>query len=237
MQHNELLLFLKNYIKVTPKQKDIAAALNVKTNVIGTRASRNSVYTVEEILKIGECFNIHKEEILKAMIVDFAVKNNFNLSNLCNYKKNLITENKNDYFEAALYSDKIGEFINGVFVFSKERETVSILKNFVFNYNGKKSYFIIKSNGEGMTPTINSNDLLIFEHFEPENNIQDNNIYIFNYNNKIFIKRLIQNINQIAVLSDNPNKEVYPLQHITSENTRNFSVIGKMAGLIRNFNL
>ncbi len=81
-----------------------------------------------------------------------------------------------------------------------------------------------------MSPYIKDNDKLIIEYYNGEQ-IKDNSVYIFKYNNEIFIKRLVKNIDQIVVKSDN---EIYPIRFIDTNNTQNLSIIGQIVGLIRN---
>ena len=47
-----------------------------------------------------------------------------------------------------------------------------------------------------MSPTIENHDKLIVEHWNGEQ-IQDNKIYVFCYNNEFFVKRLSKNIDEI----------------------------------------
>ena len=80
-----------------------------------------------------------------------------------------------------------------------------------------------------MSPTIENHDKLIVEHWNGEQ-IQDNKIYVFCYNNEFFVKRLSKNIDEIIVKSD--NKE-YNIRSISSENAGNLKLVGKIVGLVR----
>lgn len=74
-------------INFTKLHKDSAKAkrncwcIGVKLNVIGTRASRNSEYTLGEVLKIGEHFSIPQEEIMKKLIENFIKDSGFEIEN------------------------------------------------------------------------------------------------------------------------------------------------------------
>lgn len=83
-----------------------------------------------------------------------------------------------------------------------------------------------------MNPTIENNDKLIIEH-AGANQIIDNKIYVFSYNNKVYIKRLVQNIDEIIIISDNENKEVYETKKIKQENIENIYIIGQVIGIFR----
>ena len=81
-----------------------------------------------------------------------------------------------------------------------------------------------------MTPTINDKDRLIVEHFEYGSQIQDGCIYVFCYDNQIFVKRLYHNISEIIIKSDNPE---FKTNYIQKEEMNNLNIIGQIAGLIR----
>ncbi len=93
-----------------------------------------------------------------------------------------------------------------------------------------KKYFALSAIGDTMSPYIKDNDMLIIEYYSGEQ-IRDNRVYIFNYNNEIFIKRLVKNIDQIVVKSDN---EIYPIRFIDAINSEKLNIIGQIVGLIRN---
>ena len=79
-----------------------------------------------------------------------------------------------------------------------------------------------------MQPFILNNDKLIIEHTET---IQDNKVHIFAYKDDIYVKRLVKNINEVVIVSDNPNKEIYSTQKVTDFSE--LRVIGQVIGLMR----
>lgn len=83
-----------------------------------------------------------------------------------------------------------------------------------------------------MQPYIQNKDLLIVEHWEGEQ-IYDNCVYVFCYDNQIFVKRLIRNVDEIIVKSDNPDP-VYRPRYIEKEDMNNVIIIGQIVGLMRN---
>ena len=97
------------------------------------------------------------------------------------------------------------------------------------NFSNSKNYFILKYAGDTMHPFIKNHDKLLIERHQGEQ-ITDNQIYIFNYENEIFIKRLVKNIDQIVIKSDN---EFYPARFLDKAQIGNFSLIGQIIGLIR----
>ncbi len=110
------------------------------------------------------------------------------------------------------------------------KHTIDIPLNCFDNFSKYKKYFAINATGDTMSPFIKDNDKLIIEYYTGEQ-IRDNRIYIFKYNDEFFIKRLIKNIDQIVIKSDN---DIYPIRFIDTNSTQNLSIIGQIVGLIRN---
>ena len=100
------------------------------------------------------------------------------------------------------------------------------------NYMPFARYSVINAYGDSMQPTIQNGDRLIIE-FVNHNVIRDNNIYVFFYDDKIFCKRLVQNIDSIVVISDNPDKNIYPTSAIEKAAMNEIHIIGRIAGLMR----
>ena len=110
------------------------------------------------------------------------------------FKVILFTENntsKDDIIEIKHYRDN-----------SSDSNTLKISKHIIPNYQNCKNYVVMNGIGDGMSPTINKEDLLIIELWQDEQ-IKDNCIYIFKFNNEIFIKRLSKNLDEIIIKSDN----------------------------------
>lgn len=82
-----------------------------------------------------------------------------------------------------------------------------------------------------MSPTIYDKDKLIVEHWEGEQ-IKDNQVYVFAYNNEIFVKRLVKNVDEIVITSDNPNP-IYRPRFIEKDDMNNVLIIGQIIGLFR----
>lgn len=80
-----------------------------------------------------------------------------------------------------------------------------------------------------MSPYILDKDRLIVEHYNGEQ-ISDNKIYVFRYGENLFVKRLVLNIDQIVVKSD--NKE-YQSRNIEKQDMSEFQIIGKIVGIFR----
>ena len=89
---------------------------------------------------------------------------------------------------------------------------------------------MINATGNSMAPTIENGDKLIVEHWNGDQ-IQDNKIYVFCYNNEFFVKRLSKNIDEIIIKSDNPE---YRVRTINSKSFSDLILIGKIVATVKN---
>lgn len=115
---------------------------------------------------------------------------------------------------------------------SFSKHTIDVPLDCLDSFSKFKKYFALNATGDTMSPYIKDNDKLIIEYHNGEQ-IKDNKIYIFNYDNEIFIKRLVKNIDQIVVKSDN---NIYPIRFIEAPNSKKVKIIGQIVGLIRDTN-
>lgn len=128
------------------------------------------------------------------------------------------------------FPDVFGSCGNGVFALSELREQIIVPKKAFFTaYNPVKKYSVITARGSSMQPVLFDNDRIIIEHSEGEQ-IIDNRIYIFAYENEIFIKRLAKNVNQLIITSENASYDVIKL---TGEEINKVLIIGQVVGLMR----
>ena len=88
---------------------------------------------------------------------------------------------------------------------------------------------MINATGNSMSPTIENGDKLIVEHWNGDQ-IQDNKIYVFCYNNEFFVKRLSKNIDEIIIKSDNPE---YRVRTIPSKSLSDLILIGKIVATVK----
>ncbi len=143
-----------------------------------------------------------------------------------------IQKNSSDLVVVKFYVDVIGSCGNGAFEQSQEYTLVQLPKFIVRNYNPNHEYAIITAKGNSMSHTIEDGDQLLVEILPEQNPIIDNDIYVFCYEDVIYIKRLIKNIDQIIVKSD--NNEI-PTRYIDKDNINNLHIIGKIKALVRNY--
>lgn len=117
---------------------------------------------------------------------------------------------------------------NGLTVFDETSEKISVTKDLIANYSPSNQYSIISARGSSMAPTLNDLDKLIIQHNLNEQ-IIDDTVYLFKYNDELFIKRLVKNIDQIVCISDNPRFE----DRVITPTGDNFTILGKVVGLFR----
>ena len=200
---------LQKLINMTVSQSEIAKALNVGRANISLRIKNNSQVTQTEIKKIEKYFKVDLTG-----------------------NKQILNNSKNE-FTAKLFPDVIGSCGNGVFEQSQNYELITLPQKLVDNYSNQESYSVITAYGDSMAPAIQDKDKLIIEHID-NNVITDNRVYVFCFDNQIYVKRLVKNIDEIVVVSDNPDKTIYKTKTINNANIDNFFLIGQVVGLFRN---
>lgn len=204
MKTSELQELLNKQIGFTPKAELMCKVLGL--------GARQSWYQ-----RVARDSEISDEEIEK-LELHFAVS---------------LRENTNvDCIDLNYYPDVYASAGFGCDVLSENIEKMTIAKSQIINYSVNKTYSIVKALGSSMEPYILSNDKLIIEHVE-DNTIIDNDVYVFQYEGHTYVKRLIKNVNELVIKSDNPDKETYRTQYISKNEMNNIKIVGKYIGLIR----
>lgn len=188
------------------EKKNITYSAKIMCNILNLnnrqswyqRIQRDTALTDEEISKIEEYYGVRLRSDLSSNTLQL------------------------DY-----YPNVFGSCGNGSMVFDESSEKISVTKDQISNYMQSGKYSVISARGSSMSPVIMDEDLLIIQHNLNEN-IIDNTIYLFKYNDELFIKRLVKNIDQIICISENPRFED---RVIIPKN--NFEIVGKVVGLIR----
>ena len=208
MKHNELLERLQNLIPtdafgkpVKISQQMIADCLEIRQSAIGNRAVKNSDYSIEELVKIESVLGLPMGCLSGVSSSDITLD---------------------------FYPDVFGSCGSGCMVFSEASEKISVTKDIITNYSASNQYSIISARGSSMSPTINDDDKLVIQHNLNEQ-IIDDTVYLFRYNDELFIKRLVKNVDQIVCISENPRFQ----DRIIEPKGDNFSIIGKVVGLFR----
>ena len=209
MQFNEIIAILQNLTNTKISQELLGKSLGVGRSAINQRIKANSSLSLPELKKIEKYFNV---SLTNAKQID-------------NVKDDL-------KIKAKYYTDVIGSCGSGCFEQSQKYEMVDLPVKLIENYSAYKEYSIINAYGDSMSPTIENADKLIIAHSDFKQ-IVDNKIYVFSYNDKIYIKRLVQNIDEVVVISDNENKEIYKTKVINQDNIDKIYIIGQVIGIFR----
>lgn len=220
----ELQDCLQKYTSLNISQAEIARALGTSRSNISLRIKNKSQLTLSEARKIVTNLQINgAHDILNKILAakDRLIKDDITMP--------AEIEEKEELVDMAYYEDVYVSCGLGSFVFSESKQIIQVPKKIVLDYSGFKKYSVINASGDSMQPQIKDKDRLIVEHWNGEQ-ITDNRVYIFRFKDQIFIKRLVLNLDQIVVKSD--NKE-YQTRYIEAPQADDFQIIGKIVGLMR----
>ena len=183
-------------------QSMLAEILGITRQTVSNRIKNNSQVTVSELAKVEQAYNV-----------------------------SLLNEgfDNSEIVEIDSYQDVFASCGSGSVVFSEEKVKIPVSTVLISGYSKQKTYSIINTTGDSMSPTINNGDKLIVEHWNGEQ-IQDNKIYVFCFNQEFFIKRLSKNLDEIIIKSDNPE---YRVRTISGNTADDLILIGKVVGLCR----
>lgn len=208
MKYREFLEHLQKFTNQKITQTEIAEGLGVSQSAITKRISRESDFTFNDLIRM----QTHLKEKFK------------NLSFVQNQENENVTL---DY-----YPDVFGSCGGGAFVLSEQKELIQVpVRCFNAPFSNDKKYSVINAIGDSMSPTIYDKDKLIVEHWN-NGQIRDNRVYVFCYGDEIFVKRLVKNVDEMIIKSDNPDP-MYRPRYIEKEDMSNIIIIGEIVGLIR----
>ena len=200
MKLDELIQLISNIAGITVNQSMLADSLGITRQTISNRIKTQSEVTVSEIRRVEEFFKI---SIFSSVTDDIAYI---------------------DY-----YTDVFASCGNGSIVFSSEKTKLPIPISMISGNSRNKLYSMINASGNSMSPTIDNGDKLIVEHWNG-NQIQDNKIYVFCFNNEFFVKRLSKNLDEIIIKSDNPE---YRIRTINGKSAAELILIGKIVATVK----
>ena len=151
-------------------QSMLAESLGITRQTVSNRIKNESLITVAEIKKIEEHFNI----------------------DIFNETEDLYK----DLIHIDYYEDVFASCGTGNIVFSDNKVKLPISTHLIEGFSRLKTYSMINATGNSMMPTIDNGDRLIVEHWNGQQ-IQDNKIYVFCFNNDFYVKRLSKNLDEI----------------------------------------
>ena len=139
------------------------------------------------------------------------------------YKSNEILLPKiNKTISVDYFPDVIASCGNGTFEMSNNKIAYDVPATLFPASANNVKYSMCHAKGNSMYPRIWDGDFVICEH--PEDlRIINGELYIFCYDDQIYLKRLTKNINQIVVESENPD---FPTQYIEKEYMNDVHLIG-----------
>ncbi len=205
MKINELIALISSRTNSSINQSMLAESLGITRQTVSNRIKNESEITVSELQKAEEFFNLK--------LLD-SINSEYEITYI-------------DY-----YTDVFASCGNGSIVFSSEKTKLPISTSMISGYSKNKLYSIINASGNSMSPTIEHGDKLIVEHWNGDQ-IQDNKIYVFCFNNEFFVKRLSKNIDEIIIKSDNPE---YRTRTISAKSLSELTLIGKIVATIKSLN-
>lgn len=147
-------------------------------------------------------------------------------------------ETPNDFIKIPYYPDIEASCGSGVFA----PENLPTPENFMLParmLNKRSKYFIIPAVGNSMEKTIYDKELVVLEDWTGKQ-IVDDKIYFFCYNNKHYIKRLVHNIDEVVVISDNSErdadgKRIHETKSIKGEDINNLKIYGRFKARVEDF--
>jgi phage repressor protein C with HTH and peptisase S24 domain len=201
MLYNELTDRLQNLTNTKISQQAIGNILGLAQTAISSRIKRDNAFNIDELIKIEQAMGLPMGCLSGVSSSDITLD---------------------------FYPDVFGSCGSGCMVFSEAKEKLAVTKDIITNYSASNQYSIISARGSSMSPTINDDDKLVIQHNLNEQ-IIDDTVYLFRYNDELFIKRLVKNVDQIVCISENPRFQ----DRIIEPKGDNFSIIGKVVGLFR----
>lgn len=201
MLHKELTEQLQNLTNTKISQQAIGNILGLAQTAISFRIKTDKEYSIDELIKIEQAMGLPMGCLSGVSSSDITLD---------------------------FYPDVFGSCGTGCMVFSEAKEKLAVTKDIITNYSASNQYSIISARGSSMSPVINDDDKLVIQHNLNEQ-IIDDTVYLFRYNDELFIKRLVKNVDQIVCISENPRFQ----DRIIEPKGDNFSIIGKVVGLFR----
>ena len=201
----ELLTIISEKTGLEVRQSALADALGITRQTVSNRIKNESEVTVSELTRVEDFFNVSVLQTRE------------------NYSSD------DEIVHVDYYNDVFASCGTGSIVFSDEKIKLALSTLLIEGFSKQKKYSVINASGNSMAPTIDNGDKLIVEHWTG-NQIQDNKIYVFCFNNEFFVKRLSKNLDEIIIKSDNPD---YRTRTIGRKSANELTLVGKIVGVIK----
>ena len=130
-------------------------------------------------------------------------------------------DNSNNLFLVKYYPGNIiDKMLNKNELSDKFIECKMPLSFYPFNKN--REYIMCHANDDAMSPFILEGDFVIIE-LDSHSQINNNKIYAFIYENDFYIRKIVKNINQLMIISDN---KFFRPQYIEKVDMDKFTLLG-----------
>lgn len=227
MKIYQIIQSLQNLTNRKITQADLGRALGIERSSVNMKIKRNSEIKFIELEKIAQYFRVELSDIID--IEEIRNNSMVNIGGIIFDAEKLQAKGKT--IKVVYYPDIYASCGTGVLAQSENSYEIDVPVNVFFTkVYENKTYFVVTAYGNSMQPFIEDDDKLIIEKYGNEQ-IKDNRVYLFRYNDEIFIKRLVKNINQLVIISDNKDYDVIKL----NENDINkVEIIGQVVGIMRN---
>ena len=136
------------------------------------------------------------------------------------------TEGNFDTIQIAWVDRKLKNLDQPVNLRLNINDHVPFSKNFLKEHLGHEDFdelCVMEISGDSMSPTMNDSDFVLIDRNQRDT---DDGLFAYLFKGTVYIKRLINVLNGIDVISD--NKSLYPAQHIAHEDLNNFNIIGRI---------
>lgn len=186
MKHSELITKITKLKGFKPKFKDLAQILDKPVGTINSRSSRDLSYSIEELKKISEAYNIDllnecwKDDYIETLANDFARDKIQDISTGNASVK--VAYRPNVYLSAGY----------GIEVADEKAEYMVLDKRLFFTDRGlrinPKNCEIVAVSGNSMAPEYRHGDRVIID--KSVTDFTDGHIFAFRYNGECYIKEI-----------------------------------------------
>ena len=237
MRHREVLSTLQKLINRVPLQRELAEALEKRTSVIGQRACRNSDYSLEDVIRISNYFNV--DLVGYTDISDMgSVSINIEEENITAVEtdcplENIKEETKEKYIVIPYWNDveEMREKVKNPCFTELLLDVQKLINVYGRSADGLKIIAMTGDEMDGGSSPIKNNDILVID--TNVNNTSSSGIYFYITNKSVFVRRIaelegtglyfsVDNPLYTNVLND--TKSYKELEEV------GFKVIGKVVG-------